>query len=120
MVTSANALVIGNYKGRSGIVQAFQGTEFRVSETVDCLAGLKRIVEEGPSVIVVYQGRSLAQTHQVLRAIRCVTSAPVLVVGRGSEQALARSLRYNADAYVTRTLDPATFLAYVRAVMSKN
>jgi DNA-binding response OmpR family regulator len=120
MVTSAKALVIGSYKGRSEIVEAFQGTEFWVSETVDCLSGLKRIVEEGPSVVVVYQGRSLAQTQQALRAVRCVTSAPVLVVGRGSEQALARALRYNADAYLTRALDPATFLAYVRAVMSKN
>ncbi len=120
MFTSAKALVIGSYKGRFEIVDAFQGTEFGVSEAVDCLSGLKHIVQERPSVVVVFQGRSLAQTRQVLRAVRCLTAAPVLVVGRGSQEGLAQALGDTADGFVTRNLDHATFLAYVRTVLSKN
>jgi len=126
MVTSArgNALIIGNYRGRRDVVQAFRETEFHLefhlSETTDCLSGLKHIIDEAPSIVVIHQGRSLANTWKVLRAVRCVTAAPILVVGRGSKQSQARALLHGADAYLSRTLDPATFLAYVHAVLSKN
>ena len=122
MVTSArgNALIIGNYRGRRDAVQAFRETEFHLSETTECLRGLKHIIDEAPSIVVIHQGRSLANTWEVLRAVRCVTAAPILVVGRGSKQSQARALLHGADAYLSRTLDPATFLAYVHAVLSKN
>jgi DNA-binding response OmpR family regulator len=122
MVTSArgNALVIGNYKGRCDIVRAFRATEFHLSETSECFRGLKHIVDEAPNIVVVHHSRSIADTCKVLRAVRCVTAAPILVVGRGSERSLACALQYGADGYLTRALDPAAFLAYVHALLSKN
>ena len=122
MVTLArgNALIIGNYRGRRDIVRAFRYTEFHLSETTECFGGLKHIVDEAPSIVVVHQRRSLDTTWKVLRAVRCVTAAPILLVGRGNGQSLTPALQYGADGYLTRTQDPATFLAYVHALLSKN
>lgn len=120
MVTEARALVIGNYKGRYSTVQAFRGAGFRVSETVECVGGLKQIIEHAPSIVILSQGKTLDQTRRMVRAARCLTSAPIVVVGNDNGQCRQEALQAGADAYLSRGMERGAFLAYIHAVLSKN
>ncbi len=120
MVTAAAALVIGNYKGRYSVVQAFRGAGFRVSETVECVGGLKQIIEQAPSIVILSQGKSLDQTRRMVRAARCLTSAPIVVVGNECSRQRQELMQAGADGYMSREMEPSVFLAYIHAVLSKN
>src|ERR687895_2878821 len=48
MQKQARALVIGNYRGRCGVVDALQVLEFRVWEATAWIQGLKHILEMCP------------------------------------------------------------------------
>ena len=120
MVTEAKALVIGNYKGRHTVVRAFRNAGFHVSETVESLGGLKQILEQAPRIVILSHGRCQDQTRRMVRAARCLTSAPIVVIGNGHCPSNQQVMAWGADACLNRRLEPSTFLSWIHAVLSKN
>jgi DNA-binding response OmpR family regulator len=116
----ARALVIGNYKGRCGVVEALQGPEFYVCEATACIQGLKHIMEMSPDVVIVNQSKSNGAVIKLLRAVKCLTSAPVIVVGCSNRSAIFRALLHGADAYLPRRFEAETLLAYIHILLSRN
>ena len=122
MVTpvQGKTLVIGNYRNRCNVIKALAGAEFRVIEATEGIRGLKHIVDEAPNIVIINQGKFLGETIKLLRAVRCLTSAPILVVGPGSEDTMTRLRQNGADAYLPRMFDVATLLANLRILLSRN
>lgn len=114
------ALVIGNFRGRSEIIESLRGTAFAVIEATESRRGLKHVLEYAPSVIIICANRPEAAARNLLRALRCLTSAPILLVGSGRETDGALALGHGADAFVphSRRLEAAPL--YINALLSRN
>jgi DNA-binding response OmpR family regulator len=116
----ARALVIGNYRGRCGVVEALQGPAFYVCEATACIQGLKRILEMSPDIVIVHQSKPNGAVIKLLRAVKCLTSAPVIIVGCSNEPAIFQALLHGADAYLPRRFEPETLLTYIHILLSRN
>jgi DNA-binding response OmpR family regulator len=116
----ARALVIGNYRGRCGVVEVLQGSQFYVCEATTWLQGLKHIMEMKPDIVIVHQSKTDGAVIKLLRAVKCLTSAPVIIVGCSNEPAIFQALLHGADAYLPRRFEAETLLAYIHVLMSQN
>jgi DNA-binding response OmpR family regulator len=116
----ATALVIGNYKSRCGVVKVLQGPEFYVCEATACIQGLKHILERSPDVVIIHQNKPSGAVIKLLRAVKCLTSAPVIVVGCSSAPAILQALLHGADAYLPRRFEAETLLACIHILLSRN
>ena len=114
------ALVIGSYRGRADIIDALRGTAFEVIEATEGRRGLKHVLEDSPSVVIVSAGVSQGETLNLLRAIRCLTSAPILLVGSGRTADTAQALCQDADAFVPRSRHLEMTPVYVNTLLSRN
>ena len=122
MVTrvQGKTLVIGNYRNRCNVIKALAGAEFRIIEATEGIRGLKHIIDEAPNVVIINQGKSIEETIRLLRAMRCLTAAPILVVGPQDEEGISRLRLNGADAYLPRMFDVGTLLAKMRILLSRN
>lgn len=116
----ARALVIGNYKSRCGVVKILQGPEFYVCEATACIQGLKRICEMRPDVVIVHQKKPNGAVIKLLRAVKCLTSAPIIIVGCSNEPAIFQALLHGADAYLPRRFEAEILFAYIHILLSRN
>ena len=114
------ALVIGNCRGRSGIIQALQGSAFEIIEATEARRSIKHILEDAPSVVLISADLPGADAISLLRALRCLTSVPILVVGCGRETDTHQPLRHGADAFVPRSRYLEVTSTYVSALLSRN
>jgi DNA-binding response OmpR family regulator len=120
MQKQARVLVIGNYRGRCGVVDALQGPEFYVCEATACIQGLKQILEMCPDIVIVHQSKPNGAVIKLLRAVKCLTSAPVIIVGCSNEPAIFQALLHGADAYLPQRFEAETLLAYIHILLSRN
>ena len=122
MVTQVKpkALVIGNYRGRSGIIAALRGSAFEVIEATECLRSIKHVLEDSPNVILISAGAGRAGLLSQLRAIRCLTSVPILVIGTGCETSASEALFNGASGFVPQSRKLETTSVYVNALLSRN
>jgi DNA-binding response OmpR family regulator len=122
MVTrvQGKTLVIGNYRNRYNVIKALRGADFSIIEATEGIRGLKHVIEEAPNVVIINQGKVISETIRLLRAVRCLTSAPILVVGPGNGDAVTQSRLNGADAYLPRMFDVGTLLANLRILLSRN
>lgn len=114
------ALVIGNFRGRSDIIASLRGTAFAVIEATESRRGLKHVLDYAPSVIIICANRPDGAARNLLRALRCLTAVPILLVGSGRETDAALALGHGADAFVPhcRRLEAAPL--YINALLSRN
>jgi DNA-binding response OmpR family regulator len=101
-------------------VKVLQGLEFYVCEATACIQGLKHILEIGPDVVIVHQSKTNGAAIKLLRAVKCLTSAPVIVVGCSNEPAIFQALLHGADAYLPRQFETEALLAYIHVLLSQN
>jgi DNA-binding response OmpR family regulator len=120
MQKQARALVIGNYRGRCGVVDVLQGPEFYVREATAWIQGLKHILEMYPDIVIVHQSKPNSAVIKLLRAVKCLTSAPVIIVGCSNEPAIFQALLHGADAYLPQRFEAETLLAYIHILLSRN
>ncbi len=114
------ALVIGKCRGRAGIIDALRGTVFEVIEATESRSGIKHVLEDAPSVVIISVSHAGADAVCLLRAIRCLTSAPILLVGSGRETDTAAALFNGADAFVPQSRYIETTSVYVNVLLSRN
>jgi DNA-binding response OmpR family regulator len=120
MQKQARALVIGNYRGRCGVVEALHGSEFSFCEATTWIQGLKYILEMCPDIVIVHQSKPNGAVIKLLRAVKCLTSAPVIIVGCSNEPAIFQALLHGADAYLPQRFEAETLLAYIHILLSQN
>jgi DNA-binding response OmpR family regulator len=120
MQKQARALVIGNYRGRCSVVDALQGSEFYVCEATTWIQGLKHILEMCPDIVIVHQSKPNGAVIKLLRAVKCLTSAPIIIVGCSNEPAIFQALLHGADAYLPQRFEAETLLAYIHILLSRN
>jgi DNA-binding response OmpR family regulator len=120
MQKQARALVIGNYRGRCNVVDVLQGPEFYVREATVWIQGLKHILEMYPDIVIIHQSKPNGAVIKLLRAVKCLTSAPVIIVGCSNEPAIFQALLHGADAYLPQQFEAETLLAYIHILLSRN
>ena len=114
------ALVIGNFRGRAGVIDALRGTPFEIIEATESCRGIKHVLEDAPSVVIISGGVTGADAIRLLRAIRCLTSAPILLVGSGRETDTTQPLYHGADAFVPQSRHIEMTSVYVNTLLSRN
>ena len=122
MVTQAKprALVIGNYRGRSGIIEALRGSAFDIIEATEGRRGLKHVLDDAPSGVIVSGATHGPDQFSLLRAIRCLTSAPILVIGTGRETCANEVLFHGANGFVPHCRHLEMTSVYVNTLLSRN
>jgi DNA-binding NarL/FixJ family response regulator len=118
--TKPRALVIGNYRGRESIIQALRGSPFEIVEATEGRRGLKHVIEDSPNVVIISGSTGEAGRLNLLRAIRCLTSAPILVIGSGRETCANEFLLHGASGFVPycRRFDMTP--VYISTLLSRN
>lgn len=122
MVTQAKpkALVIGNYRGRSGVIDALRGSAFDIIEATEGLRGIKHVLEDSPSVVIISAELNGSNLLPVLRSIRCLTSVPILVIGAGRETSANEALIHGASGFVPQCRNLEITSIYVNTLLSRN
>ena len=122
MVTQAKprALVIGTYRRRAGIIDALRGSAFDVIEATEGRRGLKHVLNDAPNVVIVSGACNGADQFSLLRAIRCLTSVPILVIGTGRETWAEEVLFHGANAFIPRSRHLEMTSVYVNTLLSRN
>ncbi len=122
MVTQTKpiALVIGNYRGRAGVIQALKGTAFQIIEATEVRRGIKHVLEDEPSVVVIGGFCDDAGCLNLLRAIRCLTSVPIIVIGSGWETCESELIHQGASGFVPRSRLNDMTPVYISTLLSYN
>ncbi len=118
--TKPKALLIGNYRGRAGIVQALRGSAFDILEATEGRRGIKHVLEDSPSVVIISGSTGDASHLNLLRAIRCLTSVPILVIGSGRETCANEFLFHGASGFVPYCRRFEMTPVYINTLLSRN
>lgn len=118
--TKPRALVIGNYRGRAGVIDALRGSAFQVIEATEGRRGIKHVLEDAPSVVIISGTANDTGHVNLLRAIRCLTSAPILVIGSGRETCANQFLLNGANGFVPLSRHHEITSVYVTTLLSRN
>ena len=122
MVTQVKprALVIGDYRGRSRIIGALRGSAFDIIEATEGVRGIKHVLEDAPSVVIIISGGNGSGLLSILRSIRCLTSVPILVIGAGRETSPDEALFHGASGFVPQSRYLETTSVLINALLSRN
>ena len=122
MVTQVKpkALVIGNYRGRAGVIDALRGSAFDIIEATEGRRSIKHVLEDAPSVVIISGATNGADLMSLLRAIRCLTAVPILVIGTGRETWANEVLFHGANGFVPHCRHLEMTSVYVNTLLSRN
>ena len=118
--TKPRALLIGNYRGRAGIIEALRGSAFEILEATEGRRGIKHVLEDSPSVVIISGSTRDAGHLSLLRAIRCLTSVPILVIGSGHETCANEFLFHGANGFVPYCRRFEMTSVYINTLLSRN
>ena len=118
--TKPRALVIGNYRVRTSIIDALRGSAFEIIEATEGKRGLKHIIDDAPSVVIISGASKGADQFSLLRAIRCLTSAPILVIGTGCETSANEAVFHGANGFIPQSRHLEMTSVYVNTLLSRN
>jgi DNA-binding response OmpR family regulator len=116
----AEVLVVGDLKSRSSIVTALQDAGFGVVEATESIGALKHLLDETPQVVIISEKKSLVDEIRLMRSLRCFTTVPIILVGSGGFRSADESLLCRADAYLPKSFDVETLLAFLHALLTRN
>ena len=114
-------LVVDDEQDVRGLVRRIlERGGYDVVEAADGRAGLRRLFETRPDLVVLDVGLPELDGWAVLERIRDVSDLPViLLTARGGEVDRVRGLRAGADDYVTKPFARQELLARVEAVLRR-
>lgn len=119
--TGRQALVIEDDASIAGIIRDYlAASSYTVSIAPTGEAGLRRIRQDQPSVIILDLGLPGKSGLDVLREIRTESMVPIIIVtARGAEADRIVGLELGADDYIVKPFSPREMVARVRAVMRR-
>ena len=104
---------------RHWVVSALRQAGMVVVEASSSVEGLVNVLEEAPQVIVLAEEMPPLEAEDLVRVVRRLTDAPVIILGSGGEPREVSALERGADAYLRRPPTPATLLAWARALLRR-
>jgi DNA-binding response OmpR family regulator len=107
-------------KIRTSLVRALTEHGHAVSSAHTAMGGLRQAVEDRPDVVVLDLGLPDLDGREVLRMLRAVSRAPVIVAtARDDEEEIVRVLDAGADDYLIKPFGAAQLEARIRAVLRR-
>lgn len=104
---------------RRRVVRDIRAAGMVVVEASDTVEGLVHILEEDPEVIVLAEEMPPFEAEDLVRVVRRLTDAPLIILGSGGEPPEVSALDRGADAYLRRPFSPAALLARARALLRR-
>jgi DNA-binding response OmpR family regulator len=99
----------------------FEKEGFRLLHAIDGEAGLQRLEERSPRVVLLDIGLPGIDGMEVCRRIRSTSDVPVIMLtARDSEIDKVVGLEIGADDYVTKPFSPRELVARVKAVLRRS
>lgn len=103
------------------VVQSTAPPSYIVEEASSGRAGLQRLFELRPALIVLDLGLPDLDGREVLQRVREMADTPVIVLtAADSEDEIVRALNLGADEYVTKPFGPAALWARIGAVLRRS
>ena len=112
-------LVIDKDHGSRDLVDSLRDIGFRVMEEGASGGGLRKAVEERPTVIIIDENLPPIDGVDFLSVIRSLTASFLLVMGTERTENAAQSLLQGADAHVSRPLNNKQVLLRVQALVRR-
>ena len=112
-------LVIDNDHGSRDLVDSLRVFGFRVMEEFSSADGLRKAVEERPTVIIIDENMPPIDGVDFLSVIRSFTESLIMVMGTQRTENAAQSLLQGADAHVSRPLNNKQVLLRVQALVRR-
>ena len=113
-------LVIDNKGDSQGLVSAMRGNGLRVLVEVESGNGLRRAVEEIPSVIILDENMPPIDGWELLPILRSFTDALIVVKGSGGELAITQAVEDGADAYLPPCISVNEILVRIHAILRRS
>ena len=105
---------------RTALTKALEQRGHVVMQADSAMSGLQLVVAHKPEVIVLDLGLPDLDGAELLRMLRPVSDAVVIVAtARVSEEEIVRTLDAGADDYVTKPFSPRELVARVRTVLRR-
>jgi DNA-binding response OmpR family regulator len=105
---------------RSALARALSARRFDVIEAANGLAGLQRLIEDNPEIVVLDLGLPDIDGVDLLRMLRSVSGVPVIVAtARDEEAMIVRLLDAGADDYVVKPFSGEHIEARVRSILRR-
>jgi two-component system, OmpR family, KDP operon response regulator KdpE len=105
---------------RSALLRALTDHGYATSSASAGMPGLKDALEDRPDLVVLDLGLPDIDGAEVLRMLRAVSSAPVIVAtARDEERQIVQALDAGADEYVTKPFGAAQLDARIRAILRR-
>jgi DNA-binding response OmpR family regulator len=105
---------------RTALLRTLAEHDYAASFAVTALGGLEAVTRERPDVIMLDLGLPDLDGQEVLRMIRAITQAPVLVAtARDDEADIVVALERGADDYLVKPFGGAHFIARLKALLRR-
>ena len=106
---------------RTALLRALTRAGHVATSVPDAASALRAVVDEVPEVVLLDLGLPDLDGIEVLRMLRGVTQAPVIVVtARTADEDVVRALDAGADDFVAKPFRAATLEARIRAVLRRS
>jgi DNA-binding response OmpR family regulator len=113
-------IVEDDHQIRDLAVRALAGAGHVVWSDDTGMAGLQRVIDESPDVVVLDLGLPDVDGGDVLRMIRGVSQVPVIIAtARDDDDEIVRLLDAGADEYVVKPYSGAELEARIRALLRR-
>lgn len=103
-----------------GLAFHLQWQDWTVVAAYDGTSGVETFYQENPDVVILDIGLPEMSGYEVLRRIRQVSDAPVLMLTvKDEEMDKVKALELGADDYITKPFSPLELLARIKAVLRR-
>ncbi len=104
---------------RLWLVQACQRAKFKVIEAAGAIEGLFETLERNPDLILLAEEVPPMQAGDLLPLLRRLTSAPIIIVGGGSDPEEVSAVYLGADVYLRRPFSARALVARAHALLRR-
>ena len=115
-----SVLIIDSEDGHHGLATALKDSGYWVIEEDSSGDGLRRAVEESPSVIIIDEDMAPIDGVDLLPVIRSFTESLIVVLGTEGGQNAAQSLLQGADVHISRPLNIKEVLLRIQALLRRH
>lgn len=113
-------VVDDDFEDRSNLVENLTGRGYTVRAVGEAWAALREVAEWAPDVIVLDPGLPDMDGRELLRLIRAVSNAPIVVAAaRDAEDEVVALLRGGADDYLVKPVRVGELDARIEAVLRR-
>jgi len=113
------ALIIAANIRQPGLTIALENAGFQVIEASDSGEGVRHVLEQTPSIVVIGEDMPPLAGVELLPLLRSLTDSPIITLGAGGETPMVDALLNGADVYLAIPVNLRELMARIRALLRR-